>query len=134
MSFIANAIDRFDKAMGIENSPCAPDDPQALALVGAGLGLLDSKKEITPETRLSEIAEPPELLRVLKNLDAVYLRASDMTVGNDIIADVTIGEMISHLDATQVNTLIDAMIIDERREASNVMHADLSALDQQIRA
>jgi len=134
MQILAQALDSFDKAMGIESVPCASDNPQALALVGAGLCLLDSERTITPETRLSEIGEPSELLRVLKNLDAVYLPVSNMTVGNDIIADVTAGEMISHLDATKVNTLIEAMMTDERREASKVMHASLTDLDNQIRA
>jgi hypothetical protein len=134
MTLLANAFDKFDKAMGIESVPCLETDLQALALVEAGLGLLNSDIEIKTDTKLSDIGTPPELLKVLKNLDAVYLRTADITIGNDIIADVTVGEMITHLDATQVNTLIDTMIEEERREASNMMHASLDQLDKTIRA
>ena len=133
MSFLANALDSFDKAVGIEGLPCEPADSQALALVKAGCELMAPDTEITPDTRLSELADAPTLLQVLKNLEAVYLRNGNLSIGADIIADVTVGEMITHLDATLVNTLIDTMREEERREASNVLHTDLSALDNQIR-
>lgn len=134
MSFLAKTFEKFDKAMGIESVSCKADDPQALALVNAGLGLLRAGTEVTSDTKLSAIAPASELLAVLKNLDAVYLRRGDLTLGNDIINDVTVGEMISHLDSTNLNTLITTMIEGERREASNVMHTDLSDLEKQINA
>ena len=68
------------------------------------------------------------------NLDGVYLQAANLSIGNDIIADVIVAELITHLDATKVNTLIDTMVAEERREASKVMHASLSDLETQINA
>ena len=134
MSFIAPILQKFDRAMGIESAPCRTDDPQALALVKAGLGLLQTETEITLESRLSAMASAPELLKALKNLDGVYLQAANLSIGIDIIADVTVAELITHLDATKVNTLIDTMVAEERREASKVMHASLSDLETQINA
>jgi hypothetical protein len=134
MSIFAETLDRFDKAMGIESAACAPDNPQALALVNAGISLLDTDVEITGETRLNDIAPAPELLQVLKNLDAVFLQRVDLTLGNAIIKNVTITELITYLDATKVNTLIDSMIEGEKREASNMVQVELSDLDNQIRA
>lgn len=133
MSFLGNAIETFDRAVGIEGRPCEPDDPQALALVNAGLDLIAPDTPKTLDTKLSEIAEPPVLLTGLRNLNGVYLRQGDFSVGADIIADVTVGELITHLDATSVNTLLDTMREEERREKSKRPHADLSLLEDQIR-
>ncbi|NCP66890.1 hypothetical protein GW756_01120 [bacterium] len=132
MSFFAKAFEKFDRAMGIENAPCRVDDPQAVALVNAGFSLLDSQTEINAETKLSEIATSQDLLKALKNLDSVYLRATEFSLGNDIINDVSVGEMITHLDATKVNTLIDTMVESEKRAASVLMHVELSDLENQI--
>jgi hypothetical protein len=134
MQFVAQALNKFDRAMGIESVACAPDNPQALALVEAGFSLLETNIEITPDTKLSEIAAPAELLAVLGNLDYVYLRRGDLALGNDIINDETVGKMITHLDASRVSELIETMRADERRSASDMVHAQLDDLDKIIKA
>ena len=114
----------IDKMMGPEHKTCRPDDPRALALVGAGV----DREDITPDTLLSDLGTPEDLQETLGNLSGLYAVGS---FAEDLITKgTTIGNVIGHLDQSKFNFAMERLIAMEKQRVNTSMHAELAELDE----
>ncbi len=133
MSLFNSAANLFDRAMGVEVEACAPDHPEGFALVKAGLALLDDTVEVSAETKLSALGEAPVLMSTLNNLEPLYAKASD-SLGADIIHNVNVGTLVSHLSQPKVETVVAGLIKEEKATALVASHEELDRLTNQMKA
>jgi|GEM_PF-5319116 len=124
----------IDKAMGGEESlpGCPPDHPQALALVRAGLNLLDSKITITSNTLLSACGNPAVLQSGLANLDALTINEPTSTLGQIIINDGTVADLLAILDVAKVEQAVNSLVRLEKQEARAQTTGELQDLSSHI--
>ncbi len=126
-AFFSKAI---DKMMGPEATVCACDDAHALALFEGGASLLPGAPTMTLDTQLQTLASPEELKDVLQNLESVYV--GGQSLANDILNNVSVGTLITHLDKRMVDKVIDTLWRAERKELLAKTHDDLESLKNTV--
>lgn len=117
---------------GVPETPCAPDNPQALALVSAGLQLLKPDQLVTADTPLSVFGEPKDLQRVLQNLNQLTLDDPMVTIEALIIKGGTVGQLIETLDKAKVGEAVRQLAKQEEKAVKMMARSELDELSHRI--
>lgn len=115
-----------DKLMGANETPSKPTDTHAQLLIEAGVQLLPGSPEFNVDTKLADLGEPRMLQQVLGNLNELFRK--DFTLAEDILNNVTLGEMITHLDAAKVDLAIEKIRQHKHDEVVEATHTKLEDL------
>lgn len=107
-----------------------PNDPGASLLMEAGLALLPENSEWSMETPLRNLGDQTTLKQVLNNLKSLYLPSHSLA--EDILDNVTVGELVTHLDKHRVESVLNLLYKKERAGVIAQTRTELDALKDTV--
>ena len=80
---------------------------------------------MSPDTRLSALGDPQEVQEKLGNVSHLYISGS---LAEDILSGATVGDVISHLDASKLAFVIERLRKEERKVVLTQTSSELDSL------